>query len=43
MKKLRTDIFRKTEFGNGIIRIEVTGSVFCYLVLGEKKLSLLTH
>lgn len=33
----RTDFFKAVEFGDGIVRIEGTGSVFCYLVEGRKK------
>ena len=33
----RTDFFKVVEFGDGIARIEATGSVFCYLIEGRKR------
>jgi len=33
----RTDFFRAIEFGDGIVRIEGTGSVYCYLIEGRKR------
>ena len=33
----RTDFFKVVEFGDGIARIEGTGSAFCYLIEGRKR------
>ncbi len=33
----RTDFFKALDFGNGVLRIEGSGSVYCYLVEGQKR------
>lgn len=33
----RTDFFKVVEFGDGIARIEATGSAYCYLIEGRKR------
>ena len=37
----KTNMFKQKDLGNGVIRIESTGSVFAYLVKGKKKAALI--